>query len=221
MTENARKDITAPLEYEHALYAENYRYIAGVDEAGRGAWAGPIAVGVVALPLADSDLEDRLHGVRDSKTMTIRQRATHAETIRKVATAYSVGMASVQEIALQGLMGALRLAYARALAEVKTRFNFDPDFLLLDYTNWKEDKPHYNIKKGDNKSLSIACASVLAKTTRDAVMSELVTQYPRYAFEKHKGYGTKEHANAIVQYGILDGIHRTSFAPIRRIRENS
>jgi ribonuclease HII len=211
----SRKNKTASLEYECDYMAQGYTAIIGMDEAGRGPWAGPVYAGAVALPLERTDLSDALKGVRDSKQMTANQRERLTDIIKNTARAWGVGVGTVQEITELGIMGALRLAFQRALGQAKNQFNFAPDYLFLDYVKLKDSQvPQLNLKKGDSLSLSIACASVLAKTARDKVMCDLAIQYPMYGFEHHKGYGTAEHLSAIEKWGILQGIHRSNFSPI-------
>lgn len=216
MSVPARKDRTAALNYEHQQWALGYRRIAGVDEAGRGPWAGPVSAALVILPLDNPDLETILHGARDSKEMTARQRTFIADIIKTTATAWGIGFAEVAEIATIGLAPAIKLAYARALEAAPAT----PDFLLIDHMRWTESNmPQLNLTRGDQLSLSIACASILAKTWRDDHMHTLHQQYPQYEFGKHKGYGTAVHRAAIERYGVLDGVHRDTFAPIIALRE--
>jgi ribonuclease HII len=211
-----RKDRTAALNFEQQQRALGYRLIAGVDEAGRGPWAGPVSAALVVLPLDNPDLEILLHGARDSKDMTPRQRAALVETIKSTATAWGIGYAEVDEIATTGLAPAIKLAYARALLAAE----ITPDFLLIDHMRWTESNlPQLNLTRGDQLSLSIACASILAKTWRDDQMTHLSQRFPQYGFEKHKGYGTPQHRAAIEQYGVLEGVHRLTFAPIMALRE--
>ena len=193
------------LSHEKHLWT-HFKRIAGLDEAGRGALAGPVAVAAVILP-RDARLSSTLSGVRDSKLMTPAQRVRWAESIREVAQTWSLGWASAEEIDSFGISAATRLAAERALADL----SLIPDFLLTDF-HLKPDTeiPFASLVKGDQKSLTIACASVLAKTARDALMRELDEKYPGYGLAKHKGYGTASHRAAIEKLGHSP-IHRKTF----------
>ncbi|MCX7756690.1 MAG: ribonuclease HII [Anaerolineales bacterium] len=194
------------LALERELWQRDIRLVAGVDEAGRGALAGPVMVGVVILP-DRSDLEWSLGGVRDSKQMTPHQRTVWAAKIKEIALAWSVGAAQADEIDALGILPATRLGVTRALQSLP----FQPDFLLMDYLPWPGlTVPHRMMPKGESHSLSIACASVLAKTERDSVMQLLDGQYPGYGLARHKGYGTALHRAAIRALGYSP-IHRRTF----------
>jgi ribonuclease HII len=197
---------TPKLDIEQSLWQSGRKYIAGVDEAGRGAWAGPVMAGAVILP-NDPQLRLTLAGVRDSKQMTPRQREHWALEIKSVALAWSVGMASAAEIDEIGILPANRLAMSRAIDGLCLL----PEYHLFDFIHWK-DCPYSGQKlvKGETQSLSIAAASVLAKTTRDALMCELDNQFPGYEFARHKGYGTAIHQKAIEKLGLCS-VHRKSF----------
>ena len=198
---------TPPLRYEAELWAKGYKFIGGIDEAGRGAWAGPVCAAVVVLP-PDPGIRLPLACVRDSKLMTALQRDAAAALIREHASAWGVGFSSAEEIDQIGILPATRQAVMRAIQTLPVM----PEFLLLDYIHWKELKnPHLMFPKGESLSLSIASASVLAKTSRDALMKEMGQNYPVYGFEKHKGYGTKMHQQAIASYGLCE-IHRKSYS---------
>jgi ribonuclease HII len=196
-----------PLNYEKGLWARGFRYIGGIDEAGRGAWAGPVAAAVVVLP-ADAGVLRSLTGVRDSKCMTPRQRERAAPVIKTESLAWGIGFSSSSEIDEMGILPATRQAIMRAL-EMLPLF---PEYLLLDYIHWPGlANPHLALPKGESRSLSIAAASVLAKTARDAVMCELERQHPGYGFARHKGYGTAQHRAALTRLGACQ-IHRKSFS---------
>jgi ribonuclease HII len=198
--------ISPGLHLEQALWQNGIQIVGGIDEAGRGAWAGPVAAAAVVLP-ADPELALTLKGVRDSKQMTPRQRGLWAETIQTAALAWCVGMASAAEIDEFGILPATRLAMTRAIDGLSLR----PQHHLFDFIHWKDcPYPGEKLVKGENQSLSIAAASVLAKTARDALMRELDTTYPAYGFARHKGYGTEVHRDAIAAQGICD-IHRKTF----------
>jgi ribonuclease HII len=197
---------TPGLHLEQALWHSGFKFIAGIDEAGRGAWAGPVVAGAVILP-NDPRLGLTLDGVRDSKQMTPRQREHWVLEIKSAALAWSVGLASAAEIDEIGILPANRLAMSRAIDGL----SLTPEYHLFDFIHWK-DCPYVGEKlvKGETQSLSIAAASVLAKTTRDALMRELEAQFPGYEFARHKGYGTAIHRAAIARLGLAS-IHRQSF----------
>jgi ribonuclease HII len=200
--------IPAPdLTFELRLWQSGLRFLVGMDEAGRGALAGPLAVGAVCLP-EDETLLSTLKGLRDSKLMTPLARSRLAPLIQQSARSWGVGFASAQEIDELGIVASTRLAGLRAL-EALSLF---PDYLLTDFRLElpELDLPQTSLVKGDQKSLSIAAASVLAKTSRDALMQELEKQYPGYGLGKHKGYGTVIHRAAITRLGFSP-IHRKSF----------
>ena len=195
------------LTYETNLWSY-YRHIAGLDEAGRGALAGPVAVGAVILPNDQTLLSRTLDGVRDSKQMTPFERESLAPRIKEVALTWSVGFAPAEEIDALGIVHATRLAALRALYAL----SLAPQYLLTDF---RLELPQLDISqtslvKGDALCLSIAAASVLAKTARDQLMCELDTHYQGYGLGKHKGYGTRAHRYAMKRLGISP-IHRKTF----------
>jgi ribonuclease HII len=201
------KSETPPLRYEQELWAQGSKFIGGIDEAGRGAWAGPVSAAVVILPV-DPGIRLPLACVRDSKLMTPPRRDAAAALIKQHAVAWEVGFSSAAEIDEIGILPATRQAVMRAIQTLAIM----PEFLLLDFIHWKELKnPHLMFAKGESISLSIASASVLAKTSRDGLMKEMGQEYPKYGFEKHKGYGTKMHQQAIASYGLCE-IHRKSYS---------
>ena len=179
-----------------------------MDEAGRGALAGPVAVGAVILPRDKARLARMLAGVRDSKQMTSRERDSLAPRIKEVALTWSVAFASADEIDTQGIVPATRLAAMRALQGL----SISPEYLLTDF---RLELPQVELSqtslvKGDARCLSIAAASVLAKTARDAYMSQLDSEYPDYGLGQHKGYGTQAHRLAMKRWGY-SSVHRKSF----------
>lgn len=202
------KAVTTPfptLEFEKNLWTSGFARIAGVDEAGRGAWAGPVAAAAVIMPI-DPTLSQELSRVRDSKLMTPLARQTWAPRIQESALAWGVGFASAGEIDSLGIVPATKLAAMRAFE------NLAPDYLITDYLVFREiDLPQTALVKGDQRSLSVAAASVLAKTARDVFMCELDGVYPAYGFAQHKGYGTRLHQEAIKKWGLCD-CHRKSFS---------
>lgn len=195
------------LTYESHLWPY-YKHIAGLDEAGRGALAGPVAVGAVILPGDDPLLARTLEGVRDSKQLTARERESLAPRIRAAALSWSVGLAPAEEIDALGIVPATRLAALRALQGLSLL----PQYLLTDFRLElpQLDLPQTSIVKGDALCLSIAAASILAKTARDALMLEMDSQYQGYGLGKHKGYGTRSHRLAMKQLG-MSPIHRKTF----------
>jgi ribonuclease HII len=205
-TMRVKPDKTPGLGIEKNLWQGGIKLIGGVDEAGRGAWAGPIVASAVILP-DDDQLALTLSGVRDSKEMTPRQRDYWANRIKAVALAWWVGSASAEEIDQIGILPCNRLAMARAIAGLA----LTPDYYLFDFIHWK-DCPYTGMRlvKGERQSLSIAAASVLAKTTRDKLMVLLDERYPGYGFARHKGYGTSFHREAIQRLGLCE-VHRKSF----------
>jgi ribonuclease HII len=185
------------LSIEKRLWDAGWAYIAGIDEAGRGALAGPVCAAALILP-SQAELTRILAGVRDSKQMTQLQRERFEPLIKGIAFSWGVGFASAAEIDEMGIIPATRLAAQRAVNVL----SLSPDYLITDYLKLPD--------KGDMRSLSIAAASVLAKTARDAEMRQLDDQFPGYALSRHKGYGTKAHRAAIQKLG-KSPIHRQSF----------
>ncbi len=204
MTKKPRE--TPEFHYEQALWAGGVVHVAGLDEAGRGALAGPVTAAAMVFP-ADPGLCHELEGVRDSKQMTPAQREFWAERLPALCRAYGVGFASHSEIDDLGILPATRLAAHRAL----TRLAVPLDHLLLDFLRLPDcTLPQTPLVKGDARVYSIAAASILAKTARDAWMRQADLEYPGYGFAAHKGYGTAAHRAAMGRLG-LSPIHRRSF----------
>ena len=198
------------LEFESALWQQNLRLAAGLDEAGRGAWAGPVAAAAVILPV-NTEITEKLTGVRDSKELTPLERERLADRIQIYALAYATGLASAEEIDTIGILPATRIAMTRALAGLGQI----PDHLLIDALFLPDlSIPQTSLIKGDKRSLSIAAASILAKTARDALMRAFDHEYPQYGFARHKGYGTRVHRESIERVGPC-AIHRMSFSPLK------
>jgi ribonuclease HII len=194
------------LKFEKALWKTGVTLVGGIDEAGRGAWAGPVSAGIVILP-ADKNILKTLRGVRDSKLMTAKQRETWADTIKEICLAWGVGFASAEEIDASSILPATRLAVTRALNNLSKV----PEHLITDYLDLPEISiPQTPLVKGDRRCLSVAAASVLAKTSRDEIMCQIEVDYPAYGFGLHKGYGTKLHQEAIHTRGLCK-VHRKSF----------
>jgi ribonuclease HII len=207
------------MDYENEFLAQGKTIIIGMDEAGYGAWAGPVVAGAVCLPFDNPQLNTVLHGVKDSKQMTRLQREAADVVIRQHALGFGTGEASPQEISTKGLSIALSLAYSRAYEQCVRKLQDEAEVLLIDGKSaWKAfDRDHViveRIPKGDTLSLSIAAASVLAKVWRDGVMRKLGAAFPAYGFEQHVGYGTARHRHALERHGVLDDIHRRSYKPI-------
>lgn len=194
--------------FESRLWESGLLHVAGLDEAGRGALAGPVAVGAVILPDDPALLSASLAGVRDSKQLTPLERETLAPRIKQVARTWSVAFASADEIDSYGIVHATRLAALRVLTDL----SLAPHYLLTDFRLDlpQLDVPQTALVKGDTLCLSIAAASVLAKTARDQLMCDLDLCYQGYGLRKHKGYGTRAHRSAIERLGVSP-IHRRSF----------
>jgi ribonuclease HII len=198
------------LHFENQLLKESCACIAGIDEAGRGAWAGPILAAAVVLPLERGDLRQSLNGVRDSKKMTPAQRQQWYASLRQTCQSIGVGRTTSRELDSMGMIAATRLAMKRALSDLDVL----PDHLLIDYVTLPEVHiPQTVLKFGDSTSLSIAAASVIAKVTRDQTMITLDETYPGYGFASHKGYGTRQHKLALKVLGPCPA-HRRSFSPV-------
>ena len=189
-------------EIENSLYSNGYKMICGVDEAGRGPLAGPVCAAAVILP---KNLI--LPGLNDSKKLTDKKRRELFPIIKEQALAYGIGFASEKEIDEINILQATYLAMERAIAQLEGK----ADYALIDGNRAKDfGLPLRTVVKGDSLSANIAAASVLAKVTRDDLMLELAREYPQYGFEVHKGYGTKQHYEALRQHGHCK-IHRLSF----------
>lgn len=199
---------SAPDLFHEKKLQRFWRYIAGLDEAGRGALAGPVCVGAVVLPPQNPRFIRTLSGVRDSKQLTPRKRGQLAPQIKQSAFAWGIGFASSVEIDELGIVPATRLAASRALEAMPIL----PDFLLTDFRLElpELDLPQAALVRGDQLSLSIASASILAKTARDELMTHLDVRYPQYGFARHKGYGSLAHRAAISQFGFSP-VHRKTF----------
>ena len=189
-------------EIENSLYAEGYKMICGVDEAGRGPLAGPVCAAAAILP---KGLE--LPGLNDSKKLTDKKRRELFPIIKEQAIAYGIGLASHEEIDEINILQATYLAMERAIAQLEGK----ADFALIDGNRAKDfGLPVRTVVKGDSLSASIAAASILAKVTRDDIMMEMAEKYPEYGFDVHKGYGTKAHYEALRAHGHSP-IHRMTF----------
>lgn len=199
------------LEQERALLRQGYRLVAGVDEAGRGAWAGPVYAGAVILPLDQPDLRDALQGVTDSKQLSPQRREILERVIYDVALAVGLGSATAAEIDRLGILTATRAAMQRAIGALAP----SPEALVLDYVRLTGVAlPQRSLPKADRLCLSVAAASIVAKVQRDRWMVELDRRHPGYGFARHKGYGTAVHRAALTQLGPSP-VHRLSWSPLR------
>lgn len=215
------------LNFEHGFWSRRLPLPAGLDEAGRGAWAGPVVAGAVILPRVrrikvwwTQEVLRALAGARDSKLLTPAQREALFEPIRASALACATGLATREEIDANGIVPATRLAMLRAVRALQ----MTPDALLVDAGVGSGGRPplptigvpQKSIVHGDQLSLSIACASILAKVTRDRLMVEMDRRLPGYSFGQHKGYGTPAHRAALAVLGPSSE-HRMSYAPIKNL----
>ena len=191
------------LEYENSLIKEGYRLIAGIDEAGRGPLAGPVTVAVCIMPL---DADKIIDGVNDSKKLTPRKREKLYDKIINTATAYSIVNIGEKVIDEINILNATKLGMKKCLENI----DVTPDYVLIDAVKIDSEIPYSAIIHGDALSYSIACASILAKVSRDRLMTALDEKYQGYGFAKHKGYGTKMHVEKLKELGPCD-IHRKSF----------
>lgn len=193
-------------DYEERLFKEGYSLIGGCDEAGRGPLAGPVFAACVIL-----DRNQKIEGLNDSKQLTEKKRNQLYDEIIKKAKSYGIAFVSEQVIDQINIYQASRLAMMNAIKEMA----FTPDFVLTDAMPLPDiEAPFLSIIKGDTLSASIAAASILAKVSRDRYMEKLSLDFPEYGFEKHKGYPTKQHVDAIHSHGILP-IHRKTYDPIK------
>lgn len=190
------------LTKEKSFYNDSVQILCGVDEAGRGPLAGPVCAAAVILPK-----ETVIEGLNDSKKLSEKKREQLYDVICETAVSYAISFATVAEIEELNILHATQLAMIRAIDELDPV----PDLALIDGNQAGDIKfPHETVIKGDASCVSIAAASILAKVTRDRFMVEMAEQYPNYHFEKHKGYGTKDHYNALREFGPCP-IHRPSF----------
>ena len=207
--EELRKVFYEKMKYENDLRQQGIRYIAGIDEVGRGPLAGPVVSAAVVLP------EDfYLPGLTDSKKLSKEKRDYFYEIIKREALAYRVTYISVEVIDQINIYEATKSAMLTAITGLKIK----PQHLLIDAMKLETDIPQTSIIKGDDNSITIAASSVIAKVERDRYMEELGRKYPQYGFERHMGYGTKEHLEALELYGPINE-HRRTFSPVREILE--
>lgn len=194
--------------YENSLRKQGYQFVAGLDEVGKGAWAGPLVAASVILP---ADL--KLSGLKDSKLLTPSERKRLYLAITKTALNWSVGIVSEKMIDRLGVVSANILAMEKALE----RLTVVPDYLLIDYVKLKNVKiPSRSLIDGDQMVVSIAAASIIAKVTRDIIMIQAHKDFPKFGFHRHKGYGTDHHHERILIHGICE-LHRRSFSPMKEL----
>lgn len=203
MREKEEKRLEKLKDYENTLYEKGIKYIAGIDEAGRGPLAGPVVVGVVIMKK-----ESFIEGVNDSKKISESKREMLYDKITNEAVAWSTGIVNEDEIDEINILNATK----KALTEAILKLSVKPELILVDALEKIDTHsiPYISVIKGDAKIYSISCASIIAKVTRDRIMRTYDKLYPEYGFESHKGYGTAKHIDAIKQYGLCP-IHRKSF----------
>ena len=193
-------------EFENELYDSGIKYIAGIDEVGRGPLVGPVVTAAVILP---KDFYDER--INDSKKLTEKKRELLYDVIMENAVSVGIGISSEDVIDDINILEATK----KAMIEAVNNLSVKPEHLLIDAVKLNVDIPQTSIIKGDAKSESIAAASIIAKVTRDRMMIELDKEHPEYDFKHNKGYGTKKHIEAIEKYGILKE-HRKTFAPCNK-----
>lgn len=199
-------------QFEQAFWQRRLLRVAGVDEAGRGCWAGPVTAGAVIFP-ADQAINEPLGGIHDSKQLTKKQRESLIPVIQRHALTWAVGWASNVEIDAYGIVPATRLAMRRTIHSLKV----SPQALVIDAVKLPViGLPQHSMKFGDSLSLSIAAASICAKVFRDRWMEQAEERFPGYGFAQHKGYGTKQHRLALNRIGACE-LHRFSFRPLKGI----
>jgi ribonuclease HII len=197
--------------FEREYRSQGFRFIAGIDEAGRGPLAGPVVAGAVILPE-----NFYLPGLNDSKKLTEAKREDYYRIINEEALSVGVGIIGAEEIDEINILQASKKAMLDAVAQLE----IEPDFLLIDAVRLDTPYPYEALIKGDARSISIAAASIIAKVTRDRLMKELSIQYPQYGFQANMGYGTAEHLYALREHGVTEH-HRKTFAPVREcIQQN-
>ncbi|MBI4745058.1 MAG: ribonuclease HII [Deltaproteobacteria bacterium] len=188
--------------FEKKLWSAGFNLIAGVDEAGRGALAGPVVAAAVIFPYGTENF-----GLKDSKKLTAARRESLFKEIEQKAVSIGIGVVGPEEIDRINILRATLKAMEAALSFLSHR----PDYVIIDGNqSVNSDIPHETIVKGDDRSFSIAAASIIAKVARDRMMASLHDKFPDYNFSSHKGYGTEEHRGAIYKYG-MSSVHRKSF----------
>lgn len=204
------------LKYEKEYLKSGYKYICGIDEVGRGCLFGPVTAAAVIMPLSlsfnniNNNENDIIEGIEDSKKLSPKIREELSKKIIEKSIDYSIYSVSEKIIDEINILNATKLAMIKAVENLKIK----PDILFIDALELDIDIKQISIIKGDSKSYSIGCASILAKVSRDEMMNNLPEEYQKYKISKNKGYGTKEHIEAIEKYGPSDK-HRFTFEPIK------
>lgn len=202
------------LKYEKEYLKSGYKYICGIDEVGRGCLFGPVTAAAVIMPLSlsfnNNENENIIEGIEDSKKLSPKIRKELSKKIIEKSIDYSIYSVSEKIIDEINILNATKLAMIKAVENLKIK----PDILFIDALELDIDIKQISIIKGDSKSYSIGCASILAKVSRDEMMNNLPEEYQKYKISKNKGYGTKEHLEAIKKYGPSDK-HRFTFEPIK------
>lgn len=197
--------IATNFDFEKEFWNQNLLNVAGIDEVGRGSWAGPVVVAAVILP---KDFEN--NQVTDSKKLTSKTRKELSDLIKEQALSYAIVEGDNLLIDQINILNATKQIMQKAVDELSIK----PDALLIDAVEISNNLPSKSLIKGDQKSLSIAAASIIAKVYRDQLMIDFGIEYPEYHFDSNKGYGTKEHSLALQKYGPV-AIHRQSFSPVK------
>jgi ribonuclease HII len=206
-----RRGLGPDLQIEQDLISRGYKLVAGIDEVGRGALAGPVVAAAVVIPC--NNRPPNYKRIRDSKEMKSSERETAFDVIISWAVDIGIGIVSPQIIDEINILGATR----RAMRQAIKNLSLEPDFLLIDGAALPRSSiSQQGIIKGDKRCLSIACASIIAKVIRDKIMVEYDRSFPDYGFAIHKGYGTKRDMLSLIDNGPI-AIHRFSFAPVRNL----
>lgn len=207
------------LKYEREYLKSGYKYICAIDEVGRGCLFGPVTAAAVIMPLYMNDngnIENIIDGIEDSKKLKPQKREELSKKIIETCISYSIYSVSEKIIDEINILNATKLAMIKAIKNLK----ITPDILFIDALKLDIDIKQISIIKGDLKSYSIGCASILAKVNRDEMMNNIPEKYQKYKIYKNKGYGTKEHIEAIKKYGPSDK-HRFTFEPIKSYNHNN
>lgn len=211
--------MTDKLKYEREYLKSGYKYICGIDEVGRGCLFGPVTAAAVIMPLYlknDENIENIIEGIEDSKKLKPQKRDELSKKIIETSIAYSIYSVSEKIIDKINILNATKLAMIKSIENLKIK----PDILFIDALKLDIDIKQISIIKGDLKSYSIGCASILAKVSRDKMMNNMPEKYQKYKIYKNKGYGTKEHIEAIEKYGPSDK-HRFTFEPVKSYNHNN
>ncbi len=205
-----KKEVIDNYVFEKKLHEEGYKYIAGIDEVGRGPLAGPVCATAIIMP-SDCYIE----GVTDSKKISMKKRKELNDIILEKKIAVSTIFIDEKVIDEVNIYEATKLAMYHAIKELEIK----PEYVLIDAMPLDLDIPHESIIKGDELSFTIACASIVAKVARDEFMDELDKLYPEYGFKQNKGYATKVHRDALMKYGVTP-VHRKTYGPVAKVLLN-